>query len=113
MELGARSSKDPVNYRARYLILKSQVSRKLGCVLTSNEVRFDSLAEKLYRIIFKSFETPIWNGKENSLTGPVITGSFEKRTPGPTRIKGAGERGLLSRTAAGNQAWVKSLYEKN
>ena len=33
-------------------------------------------------LIFKSFETPIWNGKQNSLTGPVITGSFEKRAPG-------------------------------
>ena len=28
--------------------------------------------------IFKPSETPIWNGKQNSLTGPVITGSFEK-----------------------------------
>ena len=25
---------------------------------------------------------PIWNGKQNSLTGPVITESFEKRAPG-------------------------------
>ena len=32
---------------------------------------------------FKTFETPIWNGKQNSLTGPVITGSFEKRAPAP------------------------------
>ena len=28
------------------------------------------------------FETPIWKGKQNSLTAPVITGSFEKRAPG-------------------------------
>ena len=33
-------------------------------------------------MIFKTFEIPIWNGKQNSLTGPVITGSFEKRAPG-------------------------------
>ena len=32
--------------------------------------------------MFKTFETPILNGKQNSLTGPVITGSFEKRAPG-------------------------------
>ena len=55
---------------------------KVGCVLTSNEVHFVFLAEKLHCIIFKSIETPIWNGKQNSLTGPVITGSFEKQAPG-------------------------------
>ena len=27
-------------------------------------------------------ETPVWNGKQNSLTGPVITGSFEEQAPG-------------------------------
>ena len=32
--------------------------------------------------MFKHFETPILNGKQNSLTGPVVTGSFEKRAPG-------------------------------
>ena len=37
---------------------------------------------KLYCIIFKSFETPFRNGKQNSLTGPIITGSFEKRAHG-------------------------------
>ena len=30
-------------------------------------------------IFLKTFETSIWNGKQNSLTGPVITGSFQKR----------------------------------
>ena len=29
--------------------------------------------------MFKPFESSIWNGKQNSLTGPVITGNFEKR----------------------------------
>ena len=66
----------PVSY------FEIEVSRKVGCVLTSNEVHFVSLAENLNCIIFKSFETPIWNGKQNSLTGPAITGSFEKRAPG-------------------------------
>ena len=33
-------------------------------------------------IFVKTFETPIWNGKQNNLKGPVITGSFEKRAPG-------------------------------
>ena len=38
--------------------------------------------KSLYWTIFKPSKTPIWNGKQNSLTGPVITGSFEKRAPG-------------------------------
>ena len=32
-------------------------------------------------MICKTFEIPIWNGKQNSLTGPVITGNLEKRAP--------------------------------
>ena len=31
-------------------------------------------------------ETPIWNGKQNSLTGPITTGSIEKRAPGEVDI---------------------------
>ena len=31
--------------------------------------------------LLQNFLKPIWNGKQNSLTGPVITGSFEKRAP--------------------------------
>ena len=42
---------------------------------------FVSLADNRYCTIFKPFQTPIWNGKQNSLTGPIITGSFEKRAP--------------------------------
>ena len=38
-------------------------------------------------MIFKTFETPIWNGKQNNLTGPVIIGSFEKSAPGPSKMK--------------------------
>ena len=56
-----------------------KVSREVGCVLTSNEVHFVSLAN----YFFKTFEIPIWNGKQDNLTGPVITGSFEKRATGP------------------------------
>ena len=63
----------PVSY------FEIEASRKVGGVLTSNEVHFVSVAENC--IIFKSFETPFWNGKQNSLTGPVITGSFEKQAP--------------------------------
>ena len=33
--------------------------------------------------MLKPFETPIWNGKQSSLMGLVITGSFKKRAPGP------------------------------
>ena len=50
------------------------------CVLTSNEVRFVSLAENC--IIFKTFKTHILNGNQNGLTRPVTTDSFEGRTPG-------------------------------
>ena len=39
---------------------------------------------KLYCIIFKSFETPIWNGKQNS---------FEKRGPGPLTYRAFRETG--------------------
>ena len=38
---GARFSKDPVSY------FEIEVSRKVGCVLTSNEVHFVSLAENV------------------------------------------------------------------
>ena len=43
---------------------------------------------KSYCVIFKTFETPVWNGKQNSLTGPVITGSFGKRAPGSSPGRG-------------------------
>ena len=45
-----------------------KVSRREGCVLTSNQVHFVSLADNL-TTIFKTFETPILSGKQNSLTG--------------------------------------------
>ena len=45
-----------------------KVSRKGGCVLTC--------------IVFKTFETPVWNGKQNSLTGPATIESFEKQASG-------------------------------
>ena len=58
-----------------------KVSRKVGCALTSDEVHFISLADnftvQFYRNLLK-LDLPLeW--KPNSLTGPVITGSFEKR----------------------------------
>ena len=55
----------------------------MRCVLTSNEVHFVSLPNNFTVPFFKTFETPIFNVKQNSLTGPVITGSFQKRAPGP------------------------------
>ena len=64
----------PVSY------FEIKFSRKVCCVLTSNEAHFVSLANNF--TIFKTFETPILNGKQNTLTGPVITGSLEKRAPG-------------------------------
>ena len=56
-----------------------KVSRKVGCVLTSNKAHFVSLADN--STIFKTFETPIVNRKQKRLTGPVINGSFEKQAP--------------------------------
>ena len=46
-------------------------------------ILFLKLITLLYN--FQTFETPIWNGKQNNLTGPIITGSFEKRVPEPIR----------------------------
>ena len=50
------------------------------CFLASNEVHFVSLAENLTVQFSKVSKLP--SGMENILTGPVITGSFEKRAPG-------------------------------
>ena len=52
-------------------------SGKVCCVLTSNEVHFVSLANNFTVPFSKLLKL------QNSLTGPVITGSFEKRTPDP------------------------------
>ena len=40
------------------------------------------LAVAINCTVFKPSETLIWNGKQNTLTGPVIIRSFEKRAPG-------------------------------
>ena len=34
-------------------------------------------------MIFKPFETPIWNGKQNCLTGLLVTDYRELRETGP------------------------------
>ena len=54
-----------------------EVLGKGGSVLTSYEVHFVALAENLTASV-----SPILSGKQNSLTDPLITGSFEKRAPG-------------------------------
>ena len=78
----------PVSQKTRYLNgpkirFWNQNFKKVGCVLNSNKVHFVSSANNFtVSIIFKAFETHICNGKQNSLTGPVITRSFEKRAPG-------------------------------
>ena len=67
---------------------KIKASRKVGYVLTSNKVHFVSLSNNVtVQLILEPFETPIWNGKQKSLTGPVITGSFEKRALRPDNSK--------------------------
>ena len=63
----------PVSY------FEIDVSRKVGCVLTSNEVHFVSLAEN-FTVNFQKFWNSHLEWKTNSFTGPVITRSFEKRT---------------------------------
>ena len=40
----------------------------------------------------QNFETPILDEKQNSLTGPVITGSFEKRALGACLFHGVIEQ---------------------
>ena len=78
-----------------------KVSRKVGCVLTSNKSLIVSFADNFHRTTFKRFETPIWNGKQNILTGPVIIESFEKRAP---------RRGLFLESP-GNLTGPKSYFE--
>ena len=56
-----------------------KLSRKVGCVLTSNEVHFVSLADNL-TVQFSNL-LKLLTKMENCLTGPIITGSFEKRAP--------------------------------
>ena len=60
-----------------------KISRKVGCVLNANKVDFVSLANNF--TVKHSKLLKILSGMENknSLTGPVITGSFEKRAPDP------------------------------
>ena len=76
----------PGNLTGSKSYFEIKVLRKVGCVLTSYEIHFVSLADNftvpLYTI-FKTFETAFLNYKQNSLTGPVITESFEKPAPGP------------------------------
>ena len=51
-----------------------EVSRKVGCVLTCNEVYFVSLADNFGVQFSKLLKLP-------SGMGPLITGSFEKQAP--------------------------------
>ena len=51
--------------------------------MTSNEVNFVSLADTFTVQFLNLLKLPSGiSGKQNSLTGPVITGSFEKRALG-------------------------------
>ena len=53
-----------------------EVSRKVGCILTSNEVHFVSLAENFTVQFLKVLKLPPGMENKNSSTGPVINGSF-------------------------------------
>ena len=86
LQLGTRGPflERPGNLKSPKSHFEIKVLPKVVCVLTSKEVHFVSLADNLTQCtIFKPFEIPISNGKQNSLTGPVITESFEKWAPGP------------------------------
>ena len=58
-------------------------SRKVGCVLTSNEVHFVSLADNFTVQFSNLLKLPSAMGNK---TGRVITGSFEKRAPGLSAV---------------------------
>ena len=60
-----------------------KVPRKVGCALSSNEVHFVSLANNFTAPFAK---LPSLMAIKNSLTGPKITGSFEKQAPGPSAL---------------------------
>ena len=64
--------------------------------MTCKEAHFASLADNFQHcVIFKTFEILIWNGKQNSLMDPVITGSFEKQSRGPSDVDFSHDRDML------------------
>ena len=67
--------------------VKIKVLRTVGCVLTSDEGHFVSLADNFTVQISKLLKLPSLM-ENNNLTGPVITGSFEKRAPDSIHIYG-------------------------
>ena len=70
----------PGNLTGPKSYFEMKVSRKVVSVMTSNEVHFVSLANNFTAQFSNLLKLP--SGVENSLTGPVITGSFEKLAPG-------------------------------
>ena len=62
--------------------------------------------------MFKAFETPVWNGKQNSLTGPVITGSFEKRAPGHKNVSDFVQNPFVSATNVSQFARARKRHEQ-
>ena len=70
----------PGNLTGPKSYFEMKVSSKEVSVMTSNEVHFVSLANNFTAQFSNLLKLP--SGVENSLTGPVITGSFEKLTPG-------------------------------
>ena len=69
----------PGNLTGPISYFEMKVSRRVGCVLTSNEVQFVSLADN-FNVRFLNL-LKLSSGMENK-TGPVIIGNFEKRAPG-------------------------------
>ena len=67
----------PGNLTVQKSYFEIRVLSKVGCVLTSNEVHFVSLADNFTVQLSKLLKLP--SSMENK------TGSFEKRAPGPRK----------------------------
>ena len=57
--------------------------------MTSNEIHFVSLANNFTVQFSNLLKLPSGMEKQNSLTGPIITGSFEKQAPGAPKTTDA------------------------
>ena len=77
----ARFSKAPVTFRARNQIFKSKYNERIiAQVLASKLLHFVSLTDSFTTLDAK-LTNSIFNVNWDSLPGPLIIGTFEKRAP--------------------------------